>query len=206
MLIFFFKNSLLFLYIKDIIVKKYYLNQMKGICLILFLCLFQMFFCFNRANEILKEIFPFFKDAVSNILVKEDIIVKNKRFVITNLDFSNVEFEFYNNNYISFNIPGINSYYIHGNYFIYNKSFNFRGRLQFIRDNSYTNDYRPLWTDYQMGFDLEPISIDENMLFVEYVKEDYYEMNGYVYKKVTDEWEITMFNLLSRLYKEGMIN
>ena len=218
MLIFFFKNSLLFLYIKDIIVKKYYLKQMKGICLILFLCLFQMFFCFNRANEILKEIFPFFKNAVSNILVKEDIIVKNKRFVITNLDFSNVEFEFYNNNYISFNIPGINSYYnfdvypnpgnrdIHGNYFIYNKSFNFRGRLQFIRDNSYTNDYRPLWTDYQMGFDLEPISIDENMLFVEYVKEDYYEMNGYVYKKVTDEWEITMFNLLSRLYKEGMIN
>ena len=191
---------------------------MKGICLILFLCLFQMFFSFNKANEILKEIFPSFKSAVSNMLVKEDIIVKNKRFVITNLDFSNVEFEFYNNNYISFNILGLNSYYnfdvypnpgnmdIHGNYYIYNKSFNFHGRLQFVRDTSYTNDYRPLWTDYQIGGDLEPISIDENMLFVEYVKEDYYEMNKYVYKNMYDEWEYTIFELLSRLYKEGMIN
>ena len=130
------------------------------------------------------------------MLVKEDIIVKHKRFVIINLDFSNVEFEFYNNNYISFNICGLNSFYnfdvypnpgnkdIHGNYYIYNKSFNFHGRLQFVRDTSYTNDYRPLWTDYQIGGDLEPISIDENMLFVEYVKEDYYEMNDYAFKKM----------------------
>ena len=198
--------------------KKYYLKQMKGICLILFLCLFQMFFSFNRANEILRELFPYFKNAVSNMLVKEDIIVKNNKFVITNLDFSNVEFEFYNNNYISFNIPGINSYFnfdvypnpgnrdIHGNYFIYNKSFNFHGRFQFVRDTSYTNGYRPIWTDYNMGLELEPVSIDENILFVEYVKEDYYEMKKYVSKRIFDEWESTIIELLSRLYKEGIIN
>jgi hypothetical protein len=33
-----------------------------------------------------------------------------------------------------------------------------------------------------------------------------YEMNDYAFKKMCNEWEYTIFELLSRLYKEGMIN
>ena len=68
---------------------------MKGFYVILFLCVLQEFFCYNfRAEMILRDLFPSFKSAVSKMIIREDIIVKNKYFYIDDLFFDTIELIF----------------------------------------------------------------------------------------------------------------
>ena len=192
---------------------------MKGFYVILFLCVLQEFFCYNfRAEMILRDLFPSFKSAVSKMIIREDIIVKNKYFYIDDLFFDTIEFDFYNSRYIDFRISGVKTYFnfdvypnpgnrdIHENNEVQNKDFNFRGHFEFVRDTSYTSGYRPHWIDYNIYFDLEPVYFDDNMKMREYVIEDYYQMRGEVQKNLCNEWEYLIIELLSRLYSEGIIN
>ena len=76
----------------------------------LLLLFFQLFQCDEIPNQILKELYPDFQADISNFGMRDDIIVKNKRFVITDLSFYKINFNFYNKRNIDLKIEGLNCF------------------------------------------------------------------------------------------------
>lgn len=185
----------------------------------LLLLFFQLFQCDEIPNQILKELYPDFQADISNFGMRDDIIVKNKRFVITDLSFYKINFNFYNKRNIDLKIEGLNCFLnfdvypnpgnwdVHSNHQINLKDFRFSLKVEFIRDtNCHYSRYRPFWTNYFGGFDLEPVSIDDNIPFVEYVREDFYVMKEQIMKKLTDSSESILIELIARLYERGLVD
>ena len=185
----------------------------------LLLLFFQLFQCDEIPNQILKELYPDFQADISNFGMRDDIIVKNKRFVITDLSFYKINFNFYNKRNIDLKIEGLNCFLnfdvypnpgnwdVHSNHQINLKDFRFSLKVEFIRDtNCHYSRYHPFWTNYFGGFDLEPVSIDDNIPFVEYVREDFYVMKEQIMKKLTDSSESILIELIARLYERGLVD
>lgn len=191
---------------------------MKFAYYLVFIVIIQEFMCHEIADQILYELYPDILRTMSFTKVPDDIIVKNIEFIIPEIPFYKIEFFFDGRMNIKFSIRDINCYLninVHPNpgdpnlyehYKINLKNFWLRGDIEFVRDYSEPNRYKPYYKNWSISYDCDPINIDNTILFYEYVKEYYYTINNKVFKKFRDYWEGLINEIIQRLYLRGVIS